>query len=269
MSLIDATACIQRGAEIGTGVSIGPYCVIGPHVVIGDGCRLVAHVHVTGHTSIGPRTSVFPYASLGTSPQSVKYRGGATRLVVGADCDIREGVTMNTGTEDDRAITSVGDRCMFMVGSHVGHDCQVGNDVTFANNVVLGGHVTVGDFTVFGGQAAVRQFVRIGEGAMIVGLSGVPTDVIPFGLVRGAPAKLVGLNIIGMTRRGWKKADIHRLRTAYERMFFGEGSFRERLEQVARQCGEDPLIARLVEFVRSGSRPLTMALRRSQLEMEE
>jgi UDP-N-acetylglucosamine acyltransferase len=269
MSLVDATACIQRGAEIGSGVSIGPYCVIGPHAVIGDGCRLVAHVHITGHTTIGPRTSIFPYASLGTSPQSVKYRGGATRLVVGADCDIREGVTMNTGTEDDRGITTVGDRCMFMVGSHVGHDCQVGNDVTFANNVVLGGHVTVGDFTVFGGQAAVRQFVRIGEGAMVVGLSGVPSDVIPFGLVRGAPAKLVGLNIIGMTRRGWKKTDIHRLRMAYERMFFGEESFRERLEQVARQCGEDPLIAPLVEFIRSGSRPLTMAVRRSQLVMEE
>jgi UDP-N-acetylglucosamine acyltransferase len=269
MSLIDATACIQRGAEIGSGVSIGPYCVIGPHVIIGDGCRLVAHVHVMGHTTIGPRTSIFPYASLGTPPQSVKYRGGPTRLVVGADCDIREGVTMNTGTEEDRGVTSVGDRCMFMVGSHVGHDCQVGNDVTFANNVVLGGHVTVGDFTVFGGQAAVRQFVRIGEAAMIVGMSGVPTDIIPFGLVRGAPAKLVGLNVIGMARRGWKKTDIHRLRTAYEKMFFGEGSFRERFEEVARQCGEDPLIARVVEFIRSGSRPLTMAVRRSQLETEE
>ena len=143
------------------------------------------------------------------------------------------------------------------------------NDVAFANNVVLGGHVTVGDFTVFGGQSAVRQFVRIGEGAMVVGLSGVPSDVIPFGLVRGAPAKLVGLNIIGMTRRGWKKAEIHRLRTAYEAIFFGSGSFRERFEQVARQAGGDPLIAQLVEFIRSGSRPLTMAARRAEGEIEE
>jgi UDP-N-acetylglucosamine acyltransferase len=267
--MIDPTARIESGAVIGSHVSIGPYCIVGPHVVIGDDCKLAAHVHVAGHTSIGPRTSIYPYASLGTPPQSVKYRGGPTRLVVGADCSIREGVTMNTGTEDDRGVTTVGDRCMFMVGSHVGHDCQVGNDVTFANNVVLGGHVTVGDFTVFGGQSAVRQFVRIGEGAMVVGLSGVPSDVIPFGLVRGAPARLVGLNIIGMTRRGRKRAEIHRLRTAYEAMFFGSGSFRERFEQVAQQSDGDPLVARLVEFIRSGTRPLTMAARRAEGETEE
>ena len=136
---------------------------------------------------------LYPFASLGSPPQSVKYRGGPTRLVIGADCDIREGVTMNTGTEDGGGVTEVGDRCFLMVGSHVGHDCEVGNDVTFANNVVLGGHVQIGDFVVFGGQAAVRQFVRIGEGAMVVGLSGVRADVIPFGLVQGPLAKLIGL----------------------------------------------------------------------------
>ena len=157
MAAIDPTARIEPGAVIGKGVSIGPYCVIGQHVAIGDGCRLVAHVHVGGHTTIGPRTALYPFASLGTPPQSVKYRGGPTRLVVGADCEIREGVTINTGTEDDRGITEVGDRCWLMVGSHVGHDCKVGSDVTFANNVVLGGHVTIGDFVVLGGQAAVRQ----------------------------------------------------------------------------------------------------------------
>ena len=135
--------------------------------MIGEGCRLIAHVHVAGHTTIGPRTTVYP--RIRTPPQSVRYRGGPTRLAVGADCDIREGVTINTGTEDDRGVTEVGDRCWLMVGSHVGHDCKVGNDVIFANNVVLGGHVTIGDFVVFGGQAAVRQFVRIGEGAMVVG----------------------------------------------------------------------------------------------------
>ena len=179
MAAIDPSARIEPGAVIGRDVSIGPFCVIGPHVVIGDGCRLLGHVHVAGNTSIGVRSLVYPFASLGTPPQSVKYCGGPTRLVVGADCDIREGVTMNTGTEEGGGITEVGDRCLIMVGSHVGHDCKVGNDVTFANNVVLGGHVTVGDFVVFGGQAAVRQFVRIGEGAMAVGLSGVRADVIP------------------------------------------------------------------------------------------
>jgi UDP-N-acetylglucosamine acyltransferase len=247
---------------IGTDVEIGPYCVIDRDVAIGDGCRLVAHVHLTGHTMIGARTVIYPFASLGTPPQSVKYRGGPTRLLVGADCDIREGVTMNIGTEDDGGLTEVGDRCFFMVGSHVAHDCRVGSDVTFANNVVLGGHVSVGDFVVFGGQAAVRQFVRIGEGAMVVGMSGVRADVIPFGMVQGPLADLIGLNVVGMRRRGFSKADIHRLRHAYEAMFFGAGTFRERLETVA-QSSSDPLIANVVAFIRAGSRPLTMAVRRA------
>src|SRR5215470_1419900 len=160
MTAIDATAHIATGCEIGKDVTIGPYCVIGPNVVIGDGCRLVAQVHVTGHTKIGARTVIYPFASLGTPPQSVKYRGGPTKLVVGADCDIREGVTMNTGTEDGGGVTEIGDRCFLMAGSHVAHDCKVGHDVTFANNAVIGGHASVGDHSFLGGQAAVRQFVR-------------------------------------------------------------------------------------------------------------
>ena len=268
MAAIDPTALIEPGAVIGRDVAIGPYCVIGRNVAIGDGCRLVAHVHVAGHSTIGPRTVIYPFASLGTPPQSVKYRGGPTRLTVGADCDIREGVTINTGTEDDRGVTEVGDRCFLMVGSHIGHDCKVGSDVTFANNVVLGGHVTIGDFAVFGGQAAVRQFVRVGEGAMVVGLSGVRADVIPFGLVQGPLADLIGLNVVGMRRRGSSKADIHRLRQAYEAMFFGAGTFRQRLDQVAAQSGGDPLVAKVIAFIRAGSRPLTMAIRRASVDEE-
>ena len=263
MAAIDPTARIERGAQIGQDVSIGPYCVVGPHVAIADGCRLVAHVHVTGHTAIGPRTVIYPFASLGTPPQSVKYRGGPTRLVIGADCDLREGVTVNTGTEDDRGVTEVGDRCFMMVGSHVGHDCRVGSDVTFANNVVLGGHVTIGDFVMLGGQAAVRQFVRIGEGAMVVGLSGVRADVIPFGLVQGPLANLIGLNVVGMRRRGASKADIHRLRQVYEALFFGAGTFRERLDKIAASDRGPQLVDKVIAFIRAGSRPLTMAVRRA------
>ena len=263
MAAVDPTARIEPGAVIGHNASIGPYCVIGPHVEIGDGCKLLAHVHVAGHTKIGPRTMVYPFTSLGTPPQSVKYRGGPTRLVIGADCEIREGVTVNTGTEDDRRVTEVGDRCWLMVGSHIAHDCKVGNDVIFANNVVLGGHVTIGDFAVFGGQAAVRQFVRIGESAMVVGLSGVRADVIPFGQVQGPLADLIGLNVVGMRRRGSSKADIRRLRQAYEAMFFGAGTFRERLDLVAAQSGADPLVSKVIGFIRAGSRPLTMAIRRA------
>jgi UDP-N-acetylglucosamine acyltransferase len=260
---IDSTARVAAAAKIGRDVSIGPYCVVGPDVVLGDGCRLVAHVHLTGHTSIGPRTVIHPFASLGSPPQSVKYRGGPTRLVVGADCDIRENVTMSIGTEDDRGVTEVGDRCFFMVGSHVAHDCQVGNDVTFANNVVLGGHVSVGDHVVFGGQAAVRQFVRIGEGAMIVGLSGARADVIPFGCALGPLANLVGLNVVGLRRRGVSRADVQRLRQAYQALFFGPGSFRARVDGVANEFADHPIVGRVVAFIRAGgTRPLTMAVER-------
>jgi UDP-N-acetylglucosamine acyltransferase len=260
MSAIDSTARVAATASIGRDVTIGPYCVVGPDVVLGDGCRLIAHVQLTGRTSIGPRTAIHPFASLGSPPQSVKYRGGPTRLVVGADCDIRENVTMSIGTEDDRGVTEVGDRCFFMVGSHVGHDCVVGNDVVFANNVVLGGHVSVGDHAVFGGNAAVRQHVRIGEGAMIVGLAGVRADLIPFGCAQGPLADLVGLNVVGLRRRGVAREDIRRLRQAYQALFFGAGTFRERVERVAADADDNPLVARVIAFIRAGgARPLTMA----------
>jgi UDP-N-acetylglucosamine acyltransferase len=264
--MIDPSARIEAGARIGKDVSIGPYCTIGAHVSVGDGCRLIAHVNLTGHTTIGPRTVIHPFASLGSPPQSYSYRGGPTRLVVGADCDIRENVTMSTGTEDDRGITEVGDRCFFMVGSHVGHDCKVGNQVIFANNTVLGGHVTIGDHAVFGGGVAVRQFVRIGEGAMIVGLSGVRADVIPYGLAHGPLADLIGLNVVGMRRRGLAKAEIHRVRSAYQSLFFGEGESRKRVDRVASQYGADPLVIKIIEFIRAGKRPLTMAVKRSEAD---
>jgi UDP-N-acetylglucosamine acyltransferase len=261
--MIDASARIEAGATIGKDVSIGPYCTVGSNVSVGDGCRLIAHVNLTGHTTIGSRTVIHPFASLGSPPQSLRYRGGPTKLVVGADCDIRENVTMSAGTEDGGGITEVGDRCFFMVGAHVAHDCKVGNQVVFANNVLLGGHVHIGDHVVFGGGVAVRQFVRIGEGAMIVGLSGVRADVIPYGMAHGPLADLIGLNVVGMRRHGVSKADIHRVRAAYQALFFGEGEFRARVEKVAAECGGEPLVGRIIEFIRSAKRPLTMAIKRS------
>jgi len=263
MSGIDPTARVAPGAVIGADAAIGPYCVIGPDAVLGEGCRLLAHVHIAGHTKIGARTVIHPFASLGTPPQSVKYRGGPTRLVIGADCDIRENVTANTGTEDDRGITEIGDHCFLMAGSHVGHDCKVGSYVTFANNAVLGGHVSVGDHAFLGGQAAVRQFVRIGEGAMIVGLSGVRADVIPWATAQGPLATLTGLNIVGLRRRGVAKADIHRLRQAFRALFLGEGAFRDRLAEIEQRWSDDHLIGSVVAFIRSGTRPLSTAMRRT------
>ena len=264
--MIDPLARIEAAATIGKDVSIGPYCTIGANVSVGDGCRLVAHVNISGHTTIGPRTIIYPFASLGSPPQSFSYRGHPTKLVVGADCDIRENVTMSAGTEDGGGITEVGDHCFFMVGAHVAHDCKIGNHVIFANNVLLAGHVHIADNVMFGGGVAVRQFVRIGEGAMIVGLSGVRADIIPFGTAHGPLADLIGLNVIGMRRRGATKADIQRVRAAYQTLFFGEGQFRARVDKVAAEYGGDPLVGKVIEFIRSGKRPLTMAVRRSETD---
>jgi UDP-N-acetylglucosamine acyltransferase len=257
MAMIDPTARIADGARIADSVEIGPYCLIGPQVELAPGVRLLGHVNVTGVTAIGEGTVVYPFASLGTPPQSVHYRGGPTRLVIGAHCELREGVTMNTGTEDGAGITSVGDRCTFMVGAHVGHDCCVGNNVTLANNTVLGGHVSVGDHTFLGGHVAIHQFVRIGEGVMMAGMSAARDDIIPFGFALGQTGALVGLNIVGLRRRGATKAEMHRIRRAYRLLFFVEGRIADRIEAVAREFAGDPLVGKMIAFIRAGGkRPL-------------
>ena len=257
--MIDATARVADGARIGEGVEIGPYCIVGPRVELGDGVRLIAHVHIAGVTAIGPGTVVYPFASLGTPPQSVHYRGGATRLVVGPRCELREGVTMNIGTEDGGGVTSVGERCLLMVGSHVGHDCRVGDAVTFANNVVLGGHVSVGDNAFLGGHAAVHQFVRIGEGVMMAGLSGAAGDIIPFGYARGQIADLAGLNVVGLRRRGATRADLQRLRRAFRMLFLSDGVFADRLKKVADEFTGDARVEKIIAFIRGGGdRPLML-----------
>jgi UDP-N-acetylglucosamine acyltransferase len=253
---IDPTARVADGARVGNGVEIGPYCVIGPNVELGDGVRLVAHVHITGVTTIGEATVVYPFASLGTPPQSVHYRGGATRLIVGAHCELRESVTMNAGTEDGGGVTRVGERGLFMVGCHVGHDCQIGDRVTFANNVVLGGHVSIGDNVFVGGLTAVHQFNRIGEGAMIGGMTRVRADVIPFAFAY--LENLVGLNVIGLRRRGVTGAGLRRLREAYRKLFFDEGVFAERIEAVANEFANDPLVGKIIVFIRGGGKRALM-----------
>jgi UDP-N-acetylglucosamine acyltransferase len=250
---IHSSAVIDPGADIGPDVSIGPYCIVGPHAVIAPGCRLIAHVHVTGHTTIGARTVLYPFVSLGTPPQSVKYRGGATRLIIGADCDLRESVTMNTGTEDGGGQTTVGDRGLFMAYSHVGHDCQVGHDVTFANAATLAGHCTIGDHVFMGGLTAVHQFTRVGAHAMIAGMTGVRSDVIPFAVATGVYARLRGLNVIGLKRGGFSHQTLHLIRSAYHKLFFDEGLFNARLDVVEAKFGRDPAVAQMVAFVRAGS----------------
>jgi len=264
---IDPTARVPDGARIGDDVEIGPYCLIGPDVELARGVRLISHVNVTGATTVGEGTIVYPFASLGTPPQSVHYRGGATRLVVGPHCQLRESVTMSIGTEDGGGVTSVGERCFLMVGCHIGHDCHVGNDVTFANNVVLGGHVTVGDHVFLGGHAAIHQFVRIGEGVMIAGLSGATSDIIPFGYGLGQIAALVGLNTVGLRRRGVSRAELHSLRAAYRALFLGRGVFADRFEKVVTEFAGDPLVEKIIAFIRAGGkRPLMQPSRRGGAE---
>jgi UDP-N-acetylglucosamine acyltransferase len=260
MLAIDPTAQIAPGAVIGANVEIGPYCVIGPHVAVGDNCKLLAHVHLAGHATIGPDCTIYPFSSLGTPPQSVHYRGGATKLMIGARCQIRESVTINIGTEDGGGITTVGDDCFLMTGAHIGHDCRVGIKVTFANNAVLGGHCDVGDYVFLGGHCAVHQFTRIGESAMVSGYSALSDDVIPFGFVLHAIGRLVGLNIIGMRRRGVPRENIRAVQRTYALLFEGEGEFATRIDKVEAEFTGVPEVARIVAFLRTkGHRPVMLA----------
>jgi UDP-N-acetylglucosamine acyltransferase len=259
MPVIDPTARVESTAQIADNVAIGPYCTIGPHVSIASGCRLHAHVHVTGRTFVGARTVIYPFASLGTPPQSVHYKGEDSRLIIGADCDIREGVTMNIGTGGGRMETRVGERGFFMVGAHVGHDCIVGDDVVFANNATLGGHCTIGDFVFIGGFSAVHQHLRVGDHVMVGAVCGVRRDVIPFATVVGDRGKLGGLNLVGLKRRQFSREAITALRSAYRILFFGPGEFADRVDEVDERYSGDANVQKLVQFIRAGGkRGLTM-----------
>jgi len=250
---IHETAVVDAGAELGDGVRIGPYSVIGSQVVLAEDCVVHSHVVIDGRTRIGARSEVFPFASVGLRPQDLKYRGEPSELVIGSQTVIREHATLNPGTEGGGMVTRVGDRCLLMVGTHVGHDCDVGNGVIMANNATLAGHVRVDDFAVLGGLSAVHQFVRIGHNAMVGGVTGVERDVIPFGSVMGDRARLSGINIIGMKRRGYSREDINSVRKAYRLLFASEGTFMERLQEVAEEFADCAPVVEIVGFIREDS----------------
>jgi UDP-N-acetylglucosamine acyltransferase len=251
---IHASSIVEAGAKLGQNVKIGPFCVIGAQTVLGDGCELISHVVVTGRTTIGARTKIYPFASIGHQPQDLKFKGEASTLVIGADCQIREGVTMNPGTEGGIMTTVVGDRCAFLANSHVGHDCKVGNDVIFSNNVMLAGHCTVGDFAIIGGGAAVIQFARVGAHSFVGGMSGLENDLIPYGMALGNRAHLSGLNIIGLKRRGFAQSDVHSLRRAYRMLFANEGTLAERVEDVANEYKGNAIVEEIIAFIRAGGK---------------
>lgn len=253
MPQIHPTAIVAPGATLADDVSIGPYCVVGDDVVLAPGVRLVAHVVIDGRTTVGEGTRIFPFASIGLEPQDLKYRGEKSSLVIGRHNTIREHVTMNPGTEGGGMVTRVGDHGLFMVGAHVAHDCQIGDHVIMANNATLAGHVVIEDYALLGGLSAVHQFVRIGRHAMIGGMSGVERDVIPYGQVMGDRARLTGVNIIGMQRRGFSRDEIHALRNAYQLLFSADGTFNDRVDVMAERFGGVAPVDDILAFIRADS----------------
>ncbi len=235
-------------------VTVHPTAVVGDGAVLGDGVELVSHVVVAGTTDIGAGTRIFPFASIGHQPQDLKYKGEPSTLVVGSECLIREGVTMNPGTEGGGMQTVIGDRCAFLANSHVGHDCKVGDSVILSNNVMLAGHVSVGPHAILGGGAAVIQFSRIGAHAFLGGMSGLENDLIPYGMALGNRAHLSGLNIVGLQRRGFSREDIHNLRRAYRALFADEGTLMERLDDVEEEFATHPIVKEIVAFIRTGGK---------------
>lgn len=253
---IHPSAIVEKGAELADGVEIGPFCIVSAKARLAAGVKLISHVSIAGATTVGERTMIYPFAALGHPPQDNKFKGEDTQLIVGADNRIREGAVLHVGTMQGRGRTVVGDRCLLMNGSHVGHDGIIGNGVTFATNAVTGGLATVEDAVILGGNAAVHQLGRIGMGAFVGGCAPVVGDVIPFGMVdnRGA---LHGLNIVGLKRRGASRDTIHLLRNVYEQLFHGPGFFDDRVVQTRETSGHVPEVKRILDFIAAGDkRPL-------------
>jgi len=250
---IHPSAIIEEGAVIGDKAQVGPYSIIGPGVVLGEGVQIGSHVVLDGFTTIGRGSRVYPFTTLGSAPQDLKFKGERTTLEIGENVVIREHVTMNPGTEGGGGVTRVGDNCLFMVGCHVAHDCLVGSNVIAANNATMAGHVEVGDFVLLGGISAIHQFARIGSHAVVGGMTGVERDVIPYGSVTGNRAHLAGLNMVGMKRRGFDRPQIHALRASFKAVFHGEeGSLHERASAVAATLPETGASREMVDFILAG-----------------
>ena len=244
------TAIISKRAELGSNVSVGPYCIINDNVKVGNNVELKAHVYLDGNTVIGDKCVFYPYSSIGTQPQDLKYKGEKSKLVIGNNNIFREYVTINPGTEGGGLQTTIGNDCLFMISSHVAHDCKIGNNVIMVNNASIAGHVTIEDFAVMGALSGAHQFCRIGKHSMIGGLSGVDSDVIPYGTVIGNRAYLSGLNIIGLKRRGFSKDIIQGLRKAYGLLFFNqEGTMSNRIKEVSEDFIENEPVMEIVSFL--------------------
>ena len=250
---IHPTSIIHPDAEIGENVFIGPFCNIGKYVRLADGAQLYSHVVVEGRTTIGANSRIFPFASIGHEPQDLKFHGEQSELIIGENNTIREHVTLNPGTEGGGMVTRIGDGCLFMMSSHVAHDCVIGDNVILVNNATLAGHVEIGNWAIIGGLSAVHQFVRIGRHAMVGGMTGVENDVIPYGSVVGNRAHLSGLNLVGLKRRNFSRDVIHDLRKAYRLIFAQEGTQAERIADVSDLFSHIEPVMEIISFMNEES----------------
>ncbi len=246
--MIHSSSVIDKKANISQKAKIGPFCYVGPNVELGDNVELISNVHIEGNTSIGKGTKIFPFACLGTQPQDLKFKGEKNSLQIGDNNLIREYVTINPGTEGGGSKTIIGNNCLFMISSHIAHDCKIGNNVIIANNVPLGGHVIIEDSVVIGGNSAVQQFTRIGRLAMIGGMTGVLKDVIPFGLSTGNRNTLKGLNLIGLRRHKYDNQKIIGLDKAYKEIFSSQ-NFHENLNKINGEYKDNELVGEVIKFI--------------------
>jgi UDP-N-acetylglucosamine acyltransferase len=246
--MIHKSSVINSKAIIGNNVKIGPFCYVGAEVEIEEGVELISNIHIEGNTKIGKGTKIFPFASIGTQPQDLKYNNEENSLVIGKNNLIREYVTINPGTSGGGSKTIIGNNCLFMISSHVAHDCKIGNEVIIANNVPLGGHVTIEDSVVIGGNSAVQQYTRIGRLAMIGGMTGVLKDVIPFGLSIGNRNYLQGLNLIGLRRKKYENKKIMGLDKAYKEIF-SSNNLHENLTKINGEYKDNELVNEVVTFI--------------------
>ncbi|MEL7092046.1 MAG: acyl-ACP--UDP-N-acetylglucosamine O-acyltransferase [Pseudomonadota bacterium] len=252
MSGIHPSAIIEDGAQVDPSASIGPFCVVGADVRIGPDVTLKSHVVVTGETEIGAGTTIFSFAVIGEQPQDLKFKGEASRLVIGARNRIREHVTMNGGTEAGGGVTQIGNDGLFMAGCHIAHDAQIGDRVIVVNNSAIAGHCVLEDDVIVGGLSGVHQFVRIGRGAIIGAVTMVTNDVIPYGLVQAPRGELDGLNLVGLKRRGVARSDITALRAAFQMLAQGEGTFQSRAERLGTET-DSSYVREIVAFVMGDS----------------
>ena len=256
--MIHNTAIIDRRAKISSNVNIGPYSIIGPDVEIEENTIIHSHVNLEGNTKIGKNNQIFPFSSIGTPPQDLKYKGEKNKLIIGDNNRFREYVNINPGTEKGGGLTRIGDNNLFMVYCHVAHDCNISNNIVLANNVQVGGHVIIEKNAIVGGSCAIHQFSRIGESAMIGGMTGVLSDVIPFGLSMGNRNNLMGLNLIGLRRSKVSNENIKKIQTMYE-IVFKSKNFRENIDSLDLNLKNNEFIKKIINFINSDKkRPISL-----------